>query len=63
MLQPEPPWAHNISHGELIRAGYDETLTVDMANLQFLFQGVTDERKAGKIYGQIPWQLGLLTLR
>jgi hypothetical protein len=59
--QPEPPWADNISHGELIRAGYDETLAVDLANLQFLIQGVTEERKAGKPYGAIPWQLGLLT--
>ena len=59
--QPDIAWADNISHGELIRAGYDETLTVDPSNLQFLIQGVSDERKAGKKYGEIPWQLGLLT--
>jgi len=59
--QAEPLWADNISHGELIRAGYDEMLTVDPANLQFLVQAVTDARKAGKVYGEIPWQLGLLT--
>jgi hypothetical protein len=51
----------NISHGELLRVGYDETLTVDPSNLQFLIQGVSDERKAVKKYGEIPWQLGLLT--
>ena len=59
--QPEPPWADNISHGELIRVGYDETLTVDPANLQFLIQGVSDKLKVGKKYGEIPWQLGLLS--
>jgi len=59
---PDPIWADNISHGELIRAGYDETLTVDPSHLQFLIQGVTDNMKAGKPYGEIPWQLGLLTL-
>jgi hypothetical protein len=61
--QPDPPWADSISHGELIRAGYDETLTVDPANLQFLIQGVTDALRSGKKYGEIPWQLGLLRLR
>ena len=61
--QPYPPWADNISHGELIRAGYDETLTVDPDHLQFLIQGVTDRQKEGKKYGEIPWKLGLLTSR
>jgi hypothetical protein len=58
--QPDTPWADNISHGELIRIGYDETLTIDPQNLQFLIQGVSDKLKAGKKYGEIPWQLGLL---
>lgn len=61
--QPNPPWADNLSHGELLRAGYDESLSVDPANLQFLIQGVTEELKAGKKYGEIPWRLGLLTVR
>jgi hypothetical protein len=56
-------WADNISHGELIRNGYDETLAVDPANLQFPIQGVTDKEKAGKKYGDIPWRLGLLVRR
>jgi len=54
-------WADNISHGELIRAGNDQTLTIDPAKLQFLIQGVLEKDKAGKNYGQIPWRLGLLT--
>ena len=59
--QGDPPWTDNISHGELIRTGYDQTMTVDPANLQFLIQGVTEKHKAGKKYGEIPWRLGLLT--
>jgi len=59
--QPRPAWAESISHGELIRAGCDETMTVDPANLQFLIQGVTDRLRAGRKYGEIPWRLGLLT--
>lgn len=54
------PWTESISHGELLRAGVDQRLEVDPANLRFLFQGVTDHARAGKPYGQIPWRLGLL---
>jgi len=61
VVQPDSPWADNISHGELIRAGYDESLMVDPANFPFLVQGVLNEQKAGKKYGEIPWRLGLLT--
>ena len=35
-------------------------LEVDPVNLRFLFQGVTDEAKRGKAYGDIPWRLGIL---
>ena len=54
------PWTDSFSHGELIRDGYDETLTVDPANLMLLFQGVKDRQREGKTYGEIPWRLGLL---
>jgi hypothetical protein len=53
-------WTDSISHGELIRSGYDERLTVDPANLRFLFQGASNKARAGKPYGQIPWRLGML---
>ena len=54
-------WTDSFSHGELLRDGYDETLLVDPADLRFLFQGVSDEGKKGKPYGQIPWRLGILS--
>lgn len=53
-------WTDCISHGELIRAGVDQRLEVDPANLRFLFQGVSDAARAGKPYGEIPWRLGML---
>lgn len=53
-------WTDSISHGELIRTGVDEHMEVDPGNLKFLFQGVSDARRTGKKYGEIPWQLGLL---
>ena len=53
-------WTDNISHGELIRDGYDETLTLDPGDLRFLFQGMLDKDKGGKGYGQFQWRLGML---
>jgi hypothetical protein len=53
-------WTDSISHGELLRTGVDEKMEVDPANLQFLFQGVSDRERAGKKYGEIPWRLGIL---
>jgi len=55
-----PRWTDCISHGELLRAGFDQRLEVDPADLRFLFQGVSDRDRAGKAYGEIPWRLGLL---
>lgn len=57
---PAERWTDCISHGELLRAGVDQHLEVDPAELRFLFQGVSDAQRASKPYGQIPWRLGLL---
>ncbi|HYV29465.1 MAG TPA: non-reducing end alpha-L-arabinofuranosidase family hydrolase [Candidatus Eisenbacteria bacterium] len=56
-------WTDSFSHGELLRAGFDQNLEVDPATLRFLFQGVTDQAMAGKKYGEIPWRLGVLEFR
>ncbi|MCC7492897.1 MAG: hypothetical protein IT204_11135 [Fimbriimonadaceae bacterium] len=55
------PWTDHVSHGELLRDGCDETLTVDPAHWQFLFQGLLERDKAGQSYGQLRWRLGLLS--
>jgi len=54
-------WTDNISHGELIRASNDQTLTVDPNDLRFVFQGMWDADKVGKGYGEWQWRIGLLT--
>ena len=38
----------------------DRMLKMDPADLRLLFQGVSDEARRGKSYGQIPWRLGIL---
>lgn len=60
VTQPVERWTDAISHGELVRAGNDERLEIDPAELRFLFQGVRDTDRQDKPYGQIPWRLGLL---
>jgi hypothetical protein len=55
-------WADGISHGEMLRSGYDEYLTIDPCNLQFLFQGDSGVSLDGG-YGGEPYKLGLLTLK
>jgi hypothetical protein len=55
-------WTDSFSHGELLRDGYDQTLTVDPDRLVFLFQGVSEADRRSKRYGEIPWRLGLLNL-
>jgi len=52
-------WTNDISHGEMLRDGYDQTLTIDPANLQFLYQGVNPST-GSQDYAHIPWQLGII---
>ena len=55
------PWTRDISHGEMIRAGYDETLAIDACNMQYLYQGVDPASTA--TYDHLPYRLGLLRQR
>ncbi|WP_438021541.1 non-reducing end alpha-L-arabinofuranosidase family hydrolase [Sorangium sp. So ce315] len=51
-------WSDDISHGELVREGNDETATIDTCNLQFLYQGRNPS--SGGECSQLPYRLGLL---
>jgi endo-1,4-beta-xylanase len=54
-------WTHDISHGEAIRAGYDETVALDPCQLRYVFQGADPNANTGGDYNKIPWQLGVST--
>jgi endo-1,4-beta-xylanase len=53
------PWTDDFSHGEMIRAGFNQHLVIDPCHLQFLYQG--EDPSASGDYSQLPWRLGLLT--
>jgi hypothetical protein len=54
-------WNNGISHGELIRSGYDEKLEINPCNMQFLYQGFDPEDVAPNTdYTRLPYRLGLL---
>ncbi len=57
---PNGKWSQGISHGELLRSGYDQNVEVSVCNLRFLYQGLTPG--ASGDYGKLPYRLGLLTL-
>ncbi|GLW73782.1 alpha-N-arabinofuranosidase [Kitasatospora phosalacinea] len=56
---PGGAWTQDISHGEMVRAGNDQSLTVNPCNLQYVYQGL-DPAATGD-YLQLPYRMGLLT--
>ncbi|MGQ3053695.1 MAG: non-reducing end alpha-L-arabinofuranosidase family hydrolase [Roseateles sp.] len=55
-------WSEGVSHGELVRAGIDQTLAIDPCKpLRFLYQGL--DMLPGKKYEyiELPYRLGLIT--
>jgi endo-1,4-beta-xylanase len=51
-------WTRDVSHGELIRTGYDETMAVDNCNMRYLYAGHDPFTTVSTEL--LPWKLGLL---
>ncbi|MEU5247670.1 non-reducing end alpha-L-arabinofuranosidase family hydrolase [Streptomyces asoensis] len=56
---PSGAWTRDVSHGEMIRASNDQTLTISSCRMQYLYQGLNPN--AGGDYNSLPWRLALLT--
>jgi endo-1,4-beta-xylanase len=54
-------WTDDISHGDMIRTDYAETMAIDPCELRYVFQGADPKADNGGDYNKIPWQIGLLT--
>ncbi|MHC4616832.1 MAG: non-reducing end alpha-L-arabinofuranosidase family hydrolase [Planctomycetota bacterium] len=52
-------WTDEVSHGEMIRTGYDQKLEYDPADGRFLIQGRRSKRHVGE-YRQSNWRLGII---
>lgn len=62
VVNQDESWATSYSHGEFLRAGYDQRLEINPDSLRLLFQGASDREYQKGGYGDITWRLGLLEL-
>ncbi len=56
-------WTTSFSSGGLLIDGNDQTDSVNLNNLKFLYQGANPAAYAKGPYNFIPWQLGVATLK
>ncbi len=56
---PTGKWSQGISHGEILRTGYDQNLEISACNMRMLYQGLAPG--ASGSYDRLPYRLGLLT--
>ena len=52
-------WTEMVSHGEVIRSGYDEKMEYDPENCRWLIQGILKSELTDD-YPSLPWKLGVI---
>jgi hypothetical protein len=52
-------WTDMVSHGEVVRSGYDQHLEYDPEACQWIIQGIRREAVKGP-YPSLPWKLGII---
>ena len=52
-------WTNMVSHGEILRSGYDQNLEYDADNPQIVIQGLLRNEYKGP-YPNLPWKLGII---
>ncbi|MFT7160825.1 MAG: hypothetical protein ACI9GZ_002002 [Bacteroidia bacterium] len=53
------PWTEMVSHGEVIRSGFDEKMAYDPQNCRWLIQGIMKSELTDD-YPSLPWKLGII---
>lgn len=52
-------WTEMVSHGEVIRSGFDEKMEYDPTNCRWLIQGIL-KSELDDDYPSLPWKLGII---
>jgi hypothetical protein len=53
-------WTDMVSHGEVLRCGFNQQLEYEPSGCRWLIQGIT-KRESNAPYATLPWKLGILT--
>lgn len=54
-------WTQMVSHGEILRSGFDEKLEYSPDSCRWLIQGILEKDKDGA-YPLLPWKLGIIVI-
>lgn len=54
-------WTEMVSHGEVIRTGYNQKLEYDPKNCRWIIQGIM-ENELSVDYPSLPWKLGIMQM-
>lgn len=55
-------WTEEVSHGEVLRSGYDQLMEYEADDAIWLIQGLRKEQHQGP-YPSLPWRLGLIQMK